>query len=79
MKLEKIARKMFAPTLSFAMGLGLGKLGKATNNEWLVLIPPAMDLFGGLHVSHIVPYLSYGAGFAMNYLPEIYNAINNLK
>ncbi|MFH1972540.1 MAG: hypothetical protein ABIJ18_03635 [archaeon] len=56
---------------SILFGLGMGAIGKATNEHWIPAIPPAMDLFGG----RISPYtLPYALGVAINYLPEIYQA-----
>jgi|GEM_PF-3066270 len=89
-KLENLASKLkqraigirknaTIPLISFAMGFGAGKLGKATNHEEIPAIPVVVDLlFGSIHSMNPIPYLFYGAGVACNYLPEIYQALQNL-
>lgn len=75
-----LGKKIVVPSISFAFGAGLGKLGNATNFKEIVAVPIAMDLFyGGVSKNHIIPYLAYGAGVAMNYLPEIYQALQNFR
>ena len=55
------------------MGFGLAKAGKTFDKEYLIFVPPAMDFIGGLKIK---PYLFYGVGVAMAYLPEITNYVS---
>lgn len=76
----KIEKKMIVPSISFAMGYGLGRLGTYTNHHEIPAVPIAMDVFfGGVGKNHVIPYLAYGAGVAMNYLPEIYEVVQNIQ
>ncbi|KYK24494.1 hypothetical protein AYK26_06645 [Euryarchaeota archaeon SM23-78] len=62
-------------TVSYLSGLGLGLLGKHIKKEWIPVLPPAIDLFGG---SVNINTLFYGAGVATAYLPEIYQLLKNI-
>ena len=69
--------KLAGALSSFVLGVGLGAIGKHINQEWIPAVPIAMDLVGGM--SHAKAYLCYGAGVAMNYLPEIYQVYQNMQ
>lgn len=60
---------------NFAFGAGLGALGKATGKEWIPGIPPIIDFLGSSYSPY---YIFYGAGVAMNYLPEITTYLSTL-
>lgn len=67
--------KLAGAISSFGLGAGLGAIGKHTSEKYIPAVPIAMDLVGGLSCAKA--YLFYGAGVAMNYLPEIYQMYQN--
>ena len=75
---KRIGNKIAVPLFSFSLGVGVGAIGKHTNHHEIPAIPIVADIFwGSIGKNHIIPYLSYGVGVAMNYLPEIYQALQN--
>lgn len=74
-----VGKKIIVPSISFAMGYGLGELGKYTNHHEISIVPVAMDLFSGCAgKKHVIPYLFYGAGIATSYFSEIFQFLQNL-
>ncbi len=73
---EKTNGLLVLHTFNFSFGAGLGALGKSTKNEFIPFIPPTIDIFycGRLNKG----YISYGLGVAINYIPEIYQFVQNI-
>ena len=71
--LEDTAPYLIIPAISFLGGAVLGYVGKNIKQEWTPVVPPAMDFFWGTtpDFRRLVSYVMYGAGVAINYLPEI--------
>jgi len=67
--------KLAGAVSSFGLGAGLGAIGKHTGEKYIPAIPIALDLMGGMSCAKA--YLFYGAGVAMNYIPEIYSIFQN--
>jgi len=67
--------KLAGTISSFGLGVGLGAISKHTSEKYIPAIPIVMDLIGGLSCAKT--YLFYGAGVAMNYIPEIYQLYQN--
>jgi len=58
---------------SFALGAGLGAIGKSTGEHFIPAVPPTMDLiFGNCDNLLKFEFLFYLAGVGLNYTSEIY-------
>ena len=68
---EETNKNLMVVGASFAIGVGLSKLGKAVNLEQIAAVPPIMDLLGGGRCISLgtIPYL---VGVAAGYATEMY-------
>ena len=70
-------KQLVGASVSFGFGAGLGAIGKHTGHNEIPAVPIAMDLMFGR--PSFTGFLCYGAGIAMNYLPEIYQVYQNMQ
>ena len=83
MKLEKIfdnLREGNGPVVlaaaNFALGFGLGRLGKSVDEPIIPAILPATDIIFGTGLNRYT--LFYAAGVALNYTQEIYQILDTM-
>jgi len=66
--------KLTGAVASFCAGVGFGAIGKHTREKYIPAIPVVVDLMAYPSPGGI---LCYSAGVAMNYIPEIYEFVQN--
>ena len=67
--------------IGYLLGAGFGVAGRSMGEDWLPIIPPALNFFKGIPMptsERVACYTAYGAGITTAYADKIYEYVKPL-